>query len=292
MQDLSNIEKRGYLHSEFRLFHLKDTSMECIDWHFHDFHKIILFLSGHAAYSIEGKHYTLLPGDLLLIAQGCIHRPEIAEQATYERIVVYISPDYLSRISTPECDLSACFVRTRENYSFVLRPTERTDGYIQILRALEDAISDCALGASLLRESLFTQLMVSVNRDSADGRLSYVEAASCDSKIVAILQFINIHLSDSISIDALAEQFYLSKYHMMRRFRTETGFTIHGYLTEKRLQLAKELLCSGNAAQTVGTRCGFQDYSTFSRAFRKRYGVSPGVMRAKPNEIIMEEEQK
>ena len=69
MQDLTNYEKRGYLYGDFRLFHLKDSSMERINWHFHDFHKMILFLSGHAAYCVEGKHYNLLPGDIVLVPQ-------------------------------------------------------------------------------------------------------------------------------------------------------------------------------------------------------------------------------
>lgn len=284
MQDLSSYEKRGYLRDDFRLFRLRDASMERIDWHFHDFHKIILFLSGHAAYSIEGKHYTLLPGDMVLIAQGCIHRPEIEDSAPYERIILYISPEYLSRCSSPECDLSGCFTRTRERYSYVLRPTERFDDYIHLLNALENTVSDCEPGTELKRRSLFTLFMVAVNRDCLGERLTYVDAASCDEKTVAILKYLNLHLSEPISIDGLAEQFYLSKYHMMRRFRTETGFTIHGYLTEKRLQMARELLSVGESAQSTCLQCGFQDYSAFSRAFKKRYGVSPGMINRQTND--------
>ena len=97
MQDLTNYEKRGYLYGGFRLFHLKDSSMERIDWHFHDFHKMILFLSGHAAYCVEGKHYNLLPGDIVLVPQGCIHRPEIEEKLPYERIGMIFGKRYLSQ---------------------------------------------------------------------------------------------------------------------------------------------------------------------------------------------------
>lgn len=281
MQDLTNYERRGYLHSDFRLFHLKDTSMERIDWHFHEFHKVILFLSGQAAYSVEGRHYRLLPGDLVVIARGCIHRPEIEGEMPYERIILYISADYLQKISIPDCALSRCFSQTREQGSFVLRLSERMDDYVRCLSALEHAMSDREYGASLLRQSLFLQFMVCLNRDSMQSRLSYVEAASCDEKILSILQYLNVHLSEPISIDALSQQFYLSKYHMMRRFRTETGCTIHGYLTEKRLQLAMELLSQGQGAQAVCLQCGFQDYSAFSRAFRRRYHVTPGTIRSK-----------
>jgi len=279
MQNQTNYEKRGYLYGDFRLFHLKDSSMERINWHFHDFHKMILFLSGHAAYCVEGKHYNLLPGDIVLVPQGCIHRPEIEEKLPYERIVLYLSPEYLSRLSSSDCDLQQCFRQAQEQYRYVLRPKDRFDTYARLFAALEQAVEDQEFGAELLRSSIFSQLLIAVNRDSMQGKLLYLEAAGCDEKIVAILQYLNVHLSQPISIDSLAQQFYLSKYHMMRRFRNETGFTIHNYLTEKRLQLAKQELSAGQPAQNVCIHCGFQDYSAFSRAFKKRYGISPGAVK-------------
>ena len=86
-------EKRGYLREDFRLFHLSGAMDEPVDWHYHTFHKIILFLSGRAAYGIEGKSYPLESGDLIVVPSGCIHRPELAPGAPYERVIVYISPE-------------------------------------------------------------------------------------------------------------------------------------------------------------------------------------------------------
>lgn len=102
-------------------------------------------------------------------------------------------------------------------------------------------------------------------------------SASCDEKIVSILKYLNLHLSERQSIDSLSRQFYISKYYMMRRFKAETGYTIHGYLTEKRLLLARERIRAGEALGQVSEACGFQDYSTFSRAYKKRFGASPNA---------------
>lgn len=275
MQDLTNYEKRGYLHNDFRLFHLKDTSIERIDWHFHDFHKIILFLSGQASYSIEGKHYTLMPGDLVLIPQGCIHRPEIKDQLPYERMIIYISQAYLERISTPDCDLSECFKSVRKYYNFVIHLSEEFNGYRFLFDNLEQTIYQKEFGAEILLHSYFVQLIILVNRICLNCIGKDIDDANCDNKIMAILQYLNVHLSEPILIDNLAQQFYLSKYYMMRRFRDETGYTIHGYLTEKRLQKARILLEHGNSAQDSCNICGFQDYSAFARAFKKHYGISP-----------------
>ena len=58
-------------------------------------------------------------------------------------------------------------------------------------------------------------------------------------------------------MDRLSRQFYISKYHMMRRFKAETGYTIHGYLTEKRLFLAREKIAAGEPLRQVSEGCGF-----------------------------------
>ena len=81
-------DKKGYLHQGFRIFRLQDSSMEDIPFHYHDFHKIIFFLKGEAAYIIEGKTYPLTARDILFVSAGEIHKPVTYPDKTYERIVV------------------------------------------------------------------------------------------------------------------------------------------------------------------------------------------------------------
>ena len=59
-------EQRGYLKEDYRLFHLNGAMEERLDWHYHAFHKIIVFLGGSAGYGIEGRSYRLRPGDCAL----------------------------------------------------------------------------------------------------------------------------------------------------------------------------------------------------------------------------------
>ena len=118
------------------------------------------------------------------------------------------------------------------------------------------------------------QLLVQLNRTVLARHA--IPAAAGDSKIVAILQYLNLHLTEPITIDELAGRFYLSKYHMMRRFRQETGYTIHHYLMEKRLMLAQQLLRTGAPLAQVCFDVGYQDYSTFSRAYKNHFGRALG----------------
>ena len=273
--DLSQYEKRGYLFEEFRMFHLRDVRMERIDWHYHDFHKLILFVSGQASYAIEGKSYNLRPGDLVVVPRGCIHCPRIEDPSPYERIILYISPEFLRGMSTEDCNLETCFDAAKENFSFVLRPEGKFDIFLNVLLQLEKTILSEGFGKNVLKRALFLQFLVEVTRASAQAQFSYVSTAHYDEKTVAILQYLNNHLTEPVSIDALAEHFYLSKYHMMRRFKAETGYTIHAYLSEKRLMLAREYIRAGMPVMQACEACGYGDYSSFSRAYRKLFSASP-----------------
>lgn len=268
--------RRGYLNEDFRVFRLKDAAMEQVDWHYHSFHKILVFLSGHASYVIEGQSYALEPGDVVLVPRGCIHRPELQPGMAYERYILYIAPDFLRRISSPETDLGICFHLASEQYSYVLRPN-REERLLRLLEELRTTLESPGYGQDLLGQALLLQFLVAITRDLDGNQLRYVTSATCDEKIVAILKYLNLHLTEPLSIDNLSRQFYISKYYMMRRFKAETGYTIHSYLTEKRLLLARERIAQGEPLGLVSEACGFGDYSTFSRAYKKRFGVSPSV---------------
>ena len=271
MEPLS-YEERGYLCEPFRLFHLADNRHEEVPYHYHTFHKIILLLAGRADYAIEGERYSLSPGDYVLVGRGSIHRPIVARGDFYERAILYISPEYLQKLSCPDGDLENCFLRSQEGFHYVYH-AGAVDRVRQLFALLEQSRREGGFGASLLCQALFVQLMVEVNRISLSGNT--VSAASGDSKIVALLQYLNAHLTEGLTIDELAARFYIRKYHMLRRFRDETGYTIHGYVTEKRLLLAQQLLEQGLPLGETALRCGYQEYSTFSRAYKKQFGRSP-----------------
>lgn len=267
-----NYVQRGYLHEDFRLFHLRGAMEESVDWHYHTFHKIIEFLGGESGYGVEGKQYLLQPGDLVLVPQGCIHRPEAEPNAPYERRILYLSPEFLRRAGG-SCDLAACFDRAREEFRFVVHPADGTGG--AQLAALEHAEREDAFGRELLAQSLLFQFLIGLNRAMADDLLQYAKPAAYERKIESILRYLSEHLTEPVSIDDLAARFFVSKYHMMRQFRAQTGYTIHGYLTGKRLMFARAMIAAGTPVLQASEESGFGDYSAFLRAYRKQFGAAP-----------------
>ena len=273
-------EKKGYLHEDFRLFHLDSALTEDTAFHYHEFHKIVFFLSGMGNYLVGGRSYALRPNDVVLVERGAIHKAEISPNVRYERVILYISPEFLAAQSSVKSSLEYCFRASAQNRSYVIRPDiDLRDSMLKTLSALENAVKESGFGQDLLARSLLIQLLIEVGRGMDAEHYRYAAAENSGEKTAEILEYLHDHLTEEISIDHLADVFYLSKYHMMRLFRNRTGFTIHGYLTDKRLHYARELISQGETALEACYACGYRDYSAFSRAYKKRFQETPGRAR-------------
>lgn len=110
------------------MFHLKDTSRREFHYHYHDFHKILILLGGDVTYCIEGRTYQLAPGDIVLVNAGEVHKPEIHSDLPYERIILYVSPDFLTEYAGEDCDLSFCFKQAYREQAHILRLQDSKGG--------------------------------------------------------------------------------------------------------------------------------------------------------------------
>lgn len=268
--------KKGYLNSEFRLFHLTDQETREVAYHYHDFDKITIFLKGKVSYIIEGKSYELKPYDIVLVRHNDIHRLVADNSVPYDRIIVYISVNFMNAYKTDSYDLSYCFRKAEEERSNVLRiPSPKKSSLFRSISQLEKSFTDNGYASDLFRQVLFLEFMVHLNRAAIKNRLEFIDMDNCNSKILDILRYINANPDGELSIESIAEHFYISKYYMMRLFKQETGYTLGQYISQKRLLLAKELILSGVPGIQACFDCGFKDYSTFSRAYRKFFKESP-----------------
>ena len=266
-----NLEKTGYLKEDFRLFHINDQTKKDFSYHYHDFHKIIVFISGKVTYHIEGKAYHLKPRDILLVSQGAIHKPEIDPSVPYERYIFWIRDDLSCQ------ELNTCFQKANDrSFNLVRADSALQERLKDLLPEIEQTLQNTHFGDPVLKDALFTQFMIYINRiflrtSSSPDKKAY----SSDTQVEQLLKYINRNLSENLSIDQLAERFFLSKYHMMRKFKNETGYTIHNYITSKRLLMARSLISQGMPVMKAAQASGFHDYTTFVRAYKKQFGKAP-----------------
>lgn len=269
--------KKGYLNEHFRFFHLKDKKAEEHSFHYHDFNKIVIFISGNATYAIEGKYYKLRPWDILYVGSNELHKPIIDPNEYYERIIIWVNSDFLREHSTDDGNLITCFeLAQKEKLNLFRLSSDNLNPIKDTLFSLEKEIRDNGFGSKLLQNSIFLQLMVYLNRLALRSRSKKDEKdVQYDERVVSILSYINENLDSDLSIDTVASKFYINRYYLMHNFKDQTGYTLHNYILQKRLAKAATLIKTGLQIGTIAEQCGFQDYSSFVRAFKKSYGLSP-----------------
>ncbi len=287
MYPLEENLKSGYLHQNFRLFHLKDKETREFDFHYHDFDKIVILLSGKVTYIVEGKSYHLKPWDILLVRHHDIHKPVIDKNSTYERIVIWVQNDFIKKQHRKDCDLSACFEESQERSFNLIRVRSSLQTEIQtIISNLEDSLKSGDFGHDLLSDTYFLQLLVYLNRVFLDTSYAEDESAfTSDKQITELIRYINTHLGEDLSNEVLANKLYLSKYYLMHRFKEETGYTLHHYIEQKRLLHASELIKDGVPVMKAAQTCGFKEYSTFLRAFKRNFHFSPKELLSDVNSL-------
>ena len=277
MSSGTGFSREGYLKENYRLFHLRDTAGQERDFHFHDFDKIVLLISGRVEYEVEDRSYALRPWDVLLIRHHTIHKAVIDRKEPYERIIIYLDKTFLERVM-PGAQLSECFDTADRTGRNRLSPdVSQRQALKALLENMENDLKSNSFGSKAMADTLLIQLIIHINRISAAAPGPVMPAT--DSKIEEALSYINEHLSEELTVDRLAEKVYLSKYHFMRLFKAQTGTTVHAYIRQKRLFSAVRMMREGVPAERAAIDSGFGDYSAFYRAFRETFGTTPGRLR-------------
>lgn len=259
--------KRGYLKENFRIFSINDRSDQEFEFHYHEFDKIVFFISGNVEYIIEGKEYKLKPFDILLVPRGDIHRPVIDPGVNYNRIIMWIDSKFLNGFGK----LEDCLLNAKSNRSYLLERnrSEIFDLVIKLSKCSEDDFC-----YELMANALFVQIMILINQSMLKQN-HQTDTVKSNSRMDAILDYINKNLFHQMTIDTIAKEFFVSRYYLMHKFKACTGKTILAYINTKRLLAAAAMLTDGESAKAACFKVGFHDYSVFLKAFKKEFELTP-----------------
>ena len=280
MSNLEDYEQKGYLDEDFHFFHIKSGESLDIPFHYHDFHKLILILDGDVKYNIEGLEYNLMPFDFVLVNRFFIHKPEVnpdSDKRDYDRVILYLKDEFLKQYG-----LLDAFKKAKQLKSYVVRfPGNVSASIYELIEALEKdlKVRDTEYAGELTVRIDILRALIAFNKACVSEDMGFKPEARYNRKVIELIEYIIGNLTEDLSIDSLADHFFMSKYHMMRIFKAETGYSIHQYITEKRIILARNYIMSGMPATTACLECGFKDYSSFSRAFKNQLGILPSEIR-------------
>ena len=259
------------LRQDFQLSHNRDPYFRTMEFHAHDFLELYYFLDGSVTYYIEDQVYDLCHGDLLIIPAGKMHRPVIAnEHAAYERMVLWITPQYLQSIDSPAGDLQKNLQKVGEHgYCVPFRGDETVfvTALLKKLLYMQKNDTDpkfCAGAVELYLWTIFRSYGVI---DTTHRNETQV--------IPQVIRYITEHFGEPLTLEDIAAEFFVSKSYLNRHFKAYTNSTVYAYIMALRLTHARRMLREGIPAVEAGRECGFSDYSTFYKAFKTQTGLSP-----------------
>ena len=264
-------------HPDFELQYKRDTYLKDVELHHHDFFEIYFLLAGDVTYLIESRIVHVMPGDLLLISPKELHQVCIQpEMSVYERYVLWVDPDTVRQLSDGQTDLFSGLDPNRPGYGNQLRLSSEDRSHIQsLMEQLHRESAGDGYGAEMLRKSLLTQLLIAINR-LVLRQGAYTEESTQTSRAVRqVVNYVNLHYSEPLSLDLLAEKFFVSKYHLSHEFNRQVGTSVYRYIQKKRLLMARQLMAQGKKPNEVYASCGFGDYAGFYRAFKSEYQIGP-----------------
>ena len=270
----------------FSIAHLYKEE-KAMDMHIHDCYELYYSISGGKQFLIDNKFYTISPGDLFIINQYESHKLTQIDTGIHERIVVNVHPNFVKALSTADTDLDYCFTNRSPRFQHKLSLNKEQQQ--RFLYYINKITSANGYAHDIVEQAAFMELLVLINTISQEvcktpqpktNQAVNIQDCSVSSykynhQVDDILAYINQNISHPITIEQLAEHFYLSESYICRIFKTATSTTINKYITARRISIAKALLNEGMSVSESYERSGFSDYSNFFKSFTKAVGVSP-----------------
>ena len=277
----SAFHTRQYMLSkDFEIYYYSDYYLSKVESHTHNYYEFYFFLEGNVDMIIEGDVFSMHPGDLVLIPPKIRHHAEIRNQELpYRRFVFWISREYCNRLLELSPDYVYLMQHVEVAGDYVFSNDVITFNTIQSkVFALIDEMRSNRFGRDARISLCVNDLILHLNRIVHER--NYPRSEKEDKNLYqSLAEYIEKNLEGNLSLEHLAEVFYVSKYHIAHTFKDHTGLSIHQYITKKRLTACREAILGGSEITQAYLMFGFGDYSSFYRAFKKEYGISPREFR-------------
>ena len=243
--------------------------------HNHDGYEVVLFLKGDVNMMIEPELFKMKPGDIFFVSPLVFHGIDLEDVSGYERIVINIQYEYLRNLGDDETDFSTLFRSSMSSNMNHLRiPEESLPMFIQVAKNLEKALHSNDYGHNILARSYLCEFLLLTCRYS-ENVPPQKKSSTVPVAVAKILEYIDTHLTDEITINAMSAELHYSSDHLSRVFSEATGDSLKHYINAKKIALAQKLLQQNNSPYDVCFMVGYNNYSSFSRRFSNQIGMSP-----------------
>ena len=259
--------------------------------HFHTFYELCVLLCPHTTHFLEGKPYDLQTFDIIGIPPNMLHRTQYPAGDPCKRLIIQFNlPKNVTGLGNEYEQLLQLFHQEIPIYRF--EPELRA----RIYRKLND-IYLLAQKADPMRNLIIHQKFIEfltllfLNQDQ-NQYSNAAEMSPMEKKIYSITSYIHTHYTEDLSLEMLAQKFYISSCYLSHQFKDVTGFTLTDYIQMTRVRNVQSLLVGTQIPITeASARCGFTSFSQFNRVFQKHIGMSPSQYRKQNQTRITELEE-
>lgn len=272
--------RQNMLSRDFEIYYYNDTFQNShyynVNSHVHNYYEFYFFLEGNVTMNIEGALHVLKPGDVIIIPPNISHYAILNdEHIPYRRFVFWISIDYCNDLLqlSPDYVYLMQHARVTKHYIFHYDVIGFNTLQSKVFRLIEELHSN-RFGRDAKITLCANDLILHLNRSVYE--MEHPKSQHEQQHLYQnLLLFIEDHLDEELTLDRLAEQFFVSKYHIAHVFKENLGLSVHQFITKKRLRMCQEAILSQTTISNIYLKYGFKDYSSFFRAFKKEFGMSP-----------------
>ncbi len=262
-------ETVSYTNHNFRIQTKMASNYSMTSHHFHHEYEIYYMNSGSRLYFIHDRTYRIKEGDLVLIRPHELHKT-IDTGNPHSRLLMSFKADYIKG-SQAQHLLDACFSQSSV-YTFDYANRQHIEF---MLNELLTAAKEDSNFKNMKIKAFFTIFLIKL-AEYIHVNMHNTEDIAEDEKTSEIISYLKDHYRDKLSLDQLAETFFISRYYMTRLFKKNTGFTIFEYIQSLRIIEAQHLLTTTMMkVSDISNSVGFANSTSLGKVFKSVTGVSP-----------------
>ena len=236
--------------------------------HNHNGYEIFVLLKGEGVFMVEGTGYPLKPMDIIITKSDEIHEISYDEDTEYERVVIHLEDAFFEKLNCEEYTEIFNNRKSGENNLIDHDSVKKSELFDTLLRMEKYIKSQSGTNDAVIRATI-VEFVHQLNQLKTTG------GEIMSGPVKNVIEYINANISESLPLSALAEKFFMSKYHLCRSFKKYTGFTVNQYITYRRIMVVRDLHAQGKNLSDSSVEAGFSSYSNFYKAYVKETGYAP-----------------
>lgn len=248
---------------------------EMTEPHTHTFYEIYYLRKGERIYFINGKLYTVKSGDLIVINPQDVHRTTSSSVEKFERILINFKEDFILP-KTLSCDLP--FLPFSEGSQLIRFPAKDQANIEKLIFQMLYECQKKEVGYIPYVQLLLSKLLIQIYRQSLHS--PPIVDTPMSRRIEEITTYLNEHFHEKLTLNQVADQFFVSPSYLSRTFKKFTGFNFSEYVQAIRMREARRLLIESNQKVIeIAEKVGYPTIAHFNKTFRKHTGFSPTQFR-------------